>query len=122
MPMTVDGHLPERHAIGDFSPPPPPDVRKKPSSARGLLAARVFRPPVPVEVITRGETIAAITGTDIGGEVNLSSGPWEVEQGWWTDRPHVREYWDVELCRGGVYRLYRDDLVQGWFVDARYDA
>jgi protein ImuB len=122
MPMPVDGHLPERCATGSFSPPSPPDVRKKPSPSRGLLAVRVFRPPVPVEVITRGDTIAAITGADIAGDVNLSSGPWEVEQGWWTDRPHVREYWDVELVRGGVYRVYRDEVVQSWFIDARYDA
>jgi protein ImuB len=122
MPMTVDGHLPERHAVGDFAPPPPPDARHKPAHARGLLAPRVFRPPVAVEVITRDHKIAAISGNDISGDVGLCSGPWKIEQGWWTDRPHVREYWDVELQRGGVYRLYRDDAANGWFVDARYDG
>src|SRR5207244_1241276 len=52
MPMTVDGHLPERHAIGDYAPPTPPDLRPVPPRGRGLAALRVFRPPVPVEVIT----------------------------------------------------------------------
>jgi protein ImuB len=121
MPVTVDGHLPERHAVGEFSPPPPPDARRKPSPARGLLAPRVLRPPVAVEVITRNEKIAALSG-DIAGDVQLCSGPWQIEQGWWTERPHAREYWDVELARGGIYRLYRDEVADVWFVDARYDA
>lgn len=122
MPMTVNGHLPERHAVGNFAPPPPPDARRQPAHSRGLLAPRVFRPPIAVDVITRDEKIAAISGTDIAGDVGLCSGPWKIEQGWWTDRPHVREYWDVELQRGGIYRVYRDDIANGWFIDARYDS
>ena len=131
MPLTVDGYLPERHAIADFNPPPPPDMRRTPSRARGLLAVRVFRPPVPIEVSTRvarhdepGELqIEQIRSDgDITGPVRVCSGPWQLEQGWWTDRPHVREYWDVELTRGGIYRVYRDDIVSGWFADARYDS
>ncbi len=122
MPMTVDGYLPERHAVGEFAPPPPPDTRRTPPRAPRLLAARVFRPPIPAEVIADGATITSLRGENIEGEVRLSSGPWEIEQGWWTDRPHVREYWDVELKRGDIYRVYRDDVAKGWFIDARYDT
>ena len=43
MPMTVDGHLPERYAINVFSPPPPPDMKRTP--ARAPRPAR--RPHVP---------------------------------------------------------------------------
>jgi protein ImuB len=124
MATTVDGHLPERYAIADYAPPPPPDVRHQPARSRGLLAVRVFRPPIPVEVITReeeGEThIAAIHGDgDYAGEVRVSSGPWRIESSWWSEVPADREYWDAELTRGGVYRMYRD---QGtWFLDGRYD-
>jgi protein ImuB len=146
MPMTVDGHLPERYAISDFDPPPPPDVRRTPSRARGLLAVRTFRPPIAVEVTTRETSdkeiqIASIRSTapshiplptphsakrievgatiEIAGTVRICSGPWRVEEGWWSDRPDVREYWDVELERGGVYRLFRGG--EDWFVDARYE-
>jgi len=122
MPVTVDGYLPERLDIGEFAPPPPPDTRRPPPRARGLLAARTFRPPIPAEVMTNGDTIASLRGGTIEGTVRLSSGPWQIEQGWWTDRPHVREYWDVELSRGGTYRVYRDDAANGWFIDARYDT
>lgn len=149
MPMTVDGHLPERYAIDDFSPPPPPDFRRTPARARGLLATRTFRPPIPIEVTTReaeGDDvqIASIRsladkisdsrpptpnsrtrieagGTiEIAGTVRICSGPWRVEEGWWSDRPDIREYWDVELERGGVYRLFRGANTE-WFVDARYE-
>jgi len=124
MPMTVDGHLPERFAIGDFAPPPPPDVRRAPRRARGLLAARTFRPPIPIEVITRetaeGERLDAISGHEtIQGRVRVASGPWRVEEGWWRDAPADREYWDIELDRG-VYRLFRTGTE--WFVDAQFGA
>jgi hypothetical protein len=42
-----------------------------------------------------------------------------VEEGWWSDAPAAREYWDVELERGGVYRVYQSG--PDWYVDARYD-
>jgi len=120
MPMTVDGHLPERHAIGDFAPPPPPDTRRPPPRARGLLAARTFRPPIPVEVITEGDRIASLRGENIEGSVRVCSGPWRIEEGWWREGPAEREYWDVELWGGGIYRLYQASLREGWFVDARF--
>jgi protein ImuB len=146
MPMTVDGHLPERYAINVFSPPPPPDMKRTPARARGLLAVRTFRPPIPIEVTTReaagddvqiasirsiadSETpspapnsrnrIEAGAKVEIGGTVRICSGPWRIEEGWWSDRPDIREYWDVELERGGVYRVFRGGA--DWFVDARYE-
>ncbi len=149
MPMTVDGHLPERYAINLFSPPPPPDVRRTPARARGLLAVRTFRPPIPIEVTTReaeGDDVQIATirsladvisdtrpptpdsrprveagsKVEIAGTVRICSGPWRVEEGWWSDRPDIREYWDVELERGGVYRVFRGGAAE-WFVDARYE-
>jgi protein ImuB len=149
MPITVDGHLPERYAINVFSPPPPPDIKRIPARARGLLALRTFRPPIPIEVTTReaacddlqiatirslAETVSdarppardnrprveAGSRVEIDGSVRVCSGPWRVEEGWWSDRPDIREYWDVELERGGVYRVFRGGPAE-WFVDARYE-
>ena len=126
MAMPVDGYLPERYAIADYAPPPPPDARRKAARSRGLLAVRVFRPPVPVEIITRvadGEThIASMNGEgDFSGPVRVSSGPWRIEHAWWSDAPAAREYWDVELERGGIYRVYQAATTSDWFIDARYD-
>jgi len=149
MPMTVDGHLPERYSINVFSPPPPPDMKRTPARARGLLAVRTFRPPIPIEVTTREaegddvqiasirsiadqnsdtrqptpdtrRRIEAGAKVEIGGTVRICSGPWRIEEGWWSDRPDIREYWDVELERGGVYRVFRGGATE-WFVDARYE-
>lgn len=147
MAMTVDGHLPERYAIAEYEPPPPPELKRRPRKSRGLLAARIFRPPLAAEVITREskndepgdvqieslKTVApadviadgrrrvevGTKATQIAGKVRVSSGPWQLESGWWTEAPAAREYWDVELEAGGVYRLFRE--IDCWFVEARYD-
>lgn len=130
MPTTVDNHLPDRYAIDTFSPPPPPTMKREPRKSRGLLAARVFRPPIPVEVITRpsrsdesGEMqIEAIKGEgDISGEVRSCAGPWQLESSWWSPSPVDREYWDVELAKGKSYRVYREERDAGWYVDAGYE-
>jgi protein ImuB len=122
MPMSVDGYLPERHAIGHFAPPPPPDMKRKPRKSGGLAAVRVFRPPIPVEVTTDARQITAIRGEgDLSGSVRTSSGPWPIEAEWWTENPAAREYWDVELDKGGIYRVYEGSKDAGWFVDARYE-
>ncbi|HYO75711.1 MAG TPA: DNA polymerase Y family protein [Thermoanaerobaculia bacterium] len=129
MPMTVDSHLPDRYAIGGFEPPPPPDLKRGPRRSRGLLAMRVFRPPVPIEVITRpsradesGELqIESINGEgEMSGQVRACAGPWRVQEGWWSATPADRDYWDVELLRGSAFRLYREENQQEWFVEAAY--
>jgi protein ImuB len=126
MAAAVDSHLPERFEIADYAPPPPPDTRRTPQKSRALLAGRVFRPPLPVEVITRevdGQLhLASINGQgDLSGTIRVSSGPWRIESGWWSDAPAAREYWDVELDRGGIYRVYQSVESKEWLVDARYD-
>jgi protein ImuB len=164
-PAVVDGHLPERFAITDYAPPPPPELKCGPRKSRGLLAVRVFRPPIPIEVITRearegeppGLQIVSISEqrianseqergqirssaidrtattrivrsdpqsskkTIIEGTVKVCSGPWRLEEGWWRDAPADRQYWDVELLGGGVYRVYHDERSEDWYADAMYD-
>jgi len=118
MPQSVDGHLPDRYAIAPYDPPPPPNLAHPPRKSRGLVAVRVFRPPIPIEVIRNDHQLVAVKSEgDINGKVVVASGPWPVEEGWWRDHPNFREYWDVELERG-VYRVYQDE---GWFIDARYE-
>jgi protein ImuB len=120
MPVTVDGHLPERHGITDFDPPPPPTRRVTPPAGRGVVAVRVFRPPVPVEVIHDGSRITSLQGDGIAGTVRATSGPWYIEEGWWRGSPASREYFDVEVYGEGVYRMYRERVDAQWVVDARY--
>jgi protein ImuB len=130
-PDVTDGHRPERFALTAYRPPPPPAVRPRPPRARGLLAVRALRPAIEIEVGAR-ETAAAgpaflrsrsgpgVTVTVEGG-VRVASGPWDLEEGWWTEAPVRREYWDVELDAGGLYRIYRDRDTGRWYLDGIYD-
>lgn len=142
-PRTVDSHIPFRAGVAPFDPPPPPSMRRDPKRARGLLAMRVLRPPVPLEVVTveqpdgtlrpvRIRSLeplpappAGATGNQltprrlIDGEVRVASGPWRLEEGWWTDDHTGIDYWDVEMHRGGIWRITHRN--QEWTGDAQFD-
>ena len=167
-PRAVDGHRPERFTATGYAPPPPPHVRVAPREGRGLLAVRVLRPAVALEVLVesaaplmplspltlpalaggrgdskegrgekalpltagegRGEgrpvslkTLAPDAAPPIAGSVRVAAGPWSLEDGWWADAPADRDYWDVELSDGGLYRIYRDRAAGTWFADGVYD-
>ncbi len=193
-PRTVDGYLPERYENVPFEPPSAPRIRQQPRQGRGLLAVRVLRPPVPLEVITEednfgfrisdfgfaaqppgtrdarptneepreslvglpseftiqhpnqsgedeGEirnpkseirnrtpslrliSVASESGATprVQGLVRVAAGPWSLEEGWWNDTPVERDYWDLELSGGGLYRVYRDRTTGDWFADGMYD-
>ncbi len=142
-PRLVDGHLPERVATAPFDPPPPPKSRLAPRRGRGLLAVRVLRPPVLLEVIVESrqdsgadesqETVEAADDRPVSvasengatpriqGLVRVAAGPWSLEEGWWKDEPIERDYWDVELSGGGLYRIFRDRISAEWYADGIYD-
>lgn len=134
-PKSPDGHRPERASLCEYRPPPPPRIRPEPARARGLLAVRVVRPPREIRVRTRPRECDCRRPVFLGdpgpdtdttsrpglGPVQVASGPWEIEEGWWTTSPVRREYWDVELTGGGLYRIYRDRKTQQWFLDGIYD-
>jgi len=50
-----------------------------------------------------------------------TAGPWRVEGEWWREGSFAREYFDLEVSDGGIYRIYRDLASQNWFVDGMYD-
>jgi protein ImuB len=116
----------------------------------GLLTVRVLRPPVALEVLTAGgpeggaagvigepaatygepepvERLLSVRSTaggkrpKIDGRVRVAAGPWRLEEGWWSDAPVERDYWDVELTGGGLYRIYRERDTGEWFADGMYD-
>ncbi len=136
-PRPVDGHRPERFALVDFSPPPPPESRREPRAGRGLLAVRVLRPPIEIEVLTADaedagpETppveIRSTLGAEeekrprVEGAVKVASGPWGLEEEWWAEDPAGRDYWDVEVAGRGLYRIYRERATGAWYADGIYD-
>ncbi len=139
-PRSIDGHRPERFTLSGFAPPAPPRLRPAPREGRGLLAVRVLRPPVELEVHTedrypspsgRGgraegrpiaiKSVSPDAAPPISGAVRVCAGPWSLEDGWWGEAPADRDYWDVELSDGGLYRIYRDRAAGVWFADGMYD-
>ncbi len=136
-PVAVDGHRPEAFELVEYAPPPPPRTPvapeatpARPSSSRGLLTVRVLRPPLPLEVLLGGERPRSLATPvseatrgrpAIEGTVRVASGPWRLEADWWREAPADRDYWDVELARGGLYRIYRERTSGEWFADGVYD-
>ncbi|GIW44231.1 MAG: hypothetical protein KatS3mg077_1513 [Candidatus Binatia bacterium] len=101
------------HTSGTEHRPPP--------NALPPLALRRFRPPLAVEVFCEREQPDFVRGPGLGGRVVSWAGPWRIRTEWWNEHPYERDYYDVQLSDGGVYRLYRDQQQQQWFVDGVYD-
>lgn len=133
-PRPVDGHRPERFELVEYDPPPPPKEIGEPEPGYGLMAVRVLRPPLAVEVLTdeQGTTARPVEIRQriddrsdrrprITGRVRIASGPWALEERWWSEAPLDRDYWDVELSSGGLYRIFRDNRSREWFADGIYD-
>jgi len=142
-PRPANAWRPESVSLAAYEPPPPPELelREPPyqgpqSQGRGLLAVRSLRPPLPVEVLCDKATgrqpeqpaeVRAVVAEEtakrprIEGRIRVASGPWRLEEEWWQEHPVTRDYWDVELSGGGLYRLYRDRGSGDWFVDGIYD-
>ncbi len=137
-PRTVDGYRPERCSLVDYRPPPAPKLHPDPRPSRGLLTARVIRPPIRIEVLAEDSTpyeaatakpveIEQLATEDeskrqrIRGRVRIASGPWTIEESWWAEDAAERAYWDVELTDGGIYRIYRDCQSNDWYADGIYD-
>ena len=70
---------------------------------------------------TAVKSLSPDAAPSISGNVRVAAGPWSLEDGWWTDVPADRDYWDVELADGGLYRIYRDRAADRWFADGVYD-
>jgi protein ImuB len=138
-PRPVDTHRPESSNLIEYTPPPPPEMHREPRQGRGLLAIRVLRPPIPLEVLTDitdpggpaepkapREVLSTMQeGTAkrprIEGRIKVASGPWGLEDEWWSEGATERDYWDIELTRGGLYRIYRQRSSGEWFADGIYD-
>lgn len=128
-PRSADSHRPEGFRLEPFAPAAPDEVRESEPQGYGLLAVRALRPPIPIEVIVDSRPRRVSTPVNeatksrprIEGAVRVASGPWSLEEDWWSEEPVDRSYWDVELSDGGIYRIYRDRRSRDWFADGIYD-
>jgi hypothetical protein len=58
-----------------------------------------------------------LRGANFGGRVVSCAGPWRIAAA----RGAARDYYDVALEDGGVYRLLCDLRSGEWYVDGIYD-
>jgi protein ImuB len=82
---------------------------------------RALRPPRPVEVFCDRDRPDFVRGDGLGGRVVAAAGPWRLVAEWWSDGGCARDYYDLELSDGGIYRCFREQAPARWFVDGVYD-
>lgn len=140
-PEIVDTHRPDAFRMTRFNPfetDRKKATEKSVASAvkENLTARRVFRPPVPARVETRGGLPVRVLFGGRRGDVVTASGPWRTSGDWWNEDRWRREEWEVglkvrwrirdfETIRISVdlelYRIHRDLQSGNWFVEANYD-
>lgn len=138
-PAEIDSHRPDAYRVVPFAPRPadsfPLERSAQPAAAKHLTATlRAIRPPHPLEVFTdRGEPDFVRLASDpphptldpnryaCTGRVVSSAGPWRIRAEWWSSDPVHRDYYDVQLSDGVIYRLFYDRRQRTWFVDGVYD-
>jgi protein ImuB len=102
-----------------------------------VSSLRRCRQPVPARVAVDAADRPVRVTTDrrgfAGGSVVQCAGPWRSSGDWWdvgggpgggrraADGGWNRDEWDVALSDGAVYRIFRDRVSEGWFVDAIVD-
>ena len=95
--------------------------------ANVITALRMFRPAVRASVTVRDGSPSRIScpkKKTMDGQVLWVAGPWRFSGDWWEQEPWARDEWDVALQQAsgiGLYRLVRDLLSGGWFIEGTYD-
>ena len=122
-PGVRDTHRPDAEVLDSFVTDhrPAKSYGENLHTSRTAMALRSWRPPRPVRVWRRAGTPARLELDGQTLRVERSAGPWRLFGEWWGDGRFARDYFDVELSDGGVYRLY-ENLDEGrWFIDGLYD-
>jgi protein ImuB len=96
------------------------EVPRSIECAEPRLAIRIYRPPLPANVITQEGYPAKINARGVSGTVTAFAGPWRTSGDWITQNSWTYDEWDVALQSGGVYRL-RHLAPNQWFIDGNYD-
>jgi protein ImuB len=121
-PVVVDSHRPDALGLLPFDPARRASPTTGPATGGACrLTLRAARPPRPIEVLDSGGEPDLVRGRGVGGRVVALAGPWRLAGEWWTEHGFARDYYDMSLSDGGVYRVYRDRRSGRWFMDGEYD-
>jgi protein ImuB len=116
-PRPVDSHRPGEYVLVPFGEPGKPRTKDAPVPRSGGPPVRAIRPPEAVRVRTAGSRLIRLEGEVVRGGVRQYAGPWRLACGWWEAEALGRDYYEVELSGGGIYRVYRDHGTGEWFID-----
>lgn len=97
---------------------PTPEYAAAECAATEYANPRSNERPLTIKTLTREKDTKR---PRIDSRVRVASGPWGLEEDWWSSERLERDYWDVELASGGLYRIYRDRASGDWFADGIYD-
>jgi protein ImuB len=100
-------------SIAEYQPPPRPALV-------GPVLRRI-RPvqPAVVELSGAHPTFVVCAPLAVHGLVLHAHGPWRRSGNWWDRDAWALDEWDVQLEKGGLYRL--GHAREGWFVEGIYD-
>jgi protein ImuB len=128
-PAVIDSYRPGAAAVVPFVPGDGPAAA--PPAAGCRLMVRALRPPRPLEVFCNRGHPDFVRGEGLGGRVVAAAGPWRIAAEWWSEAACARDYYDLELSDGGIYRCYRAHGADGedaprsdtsrWYADGVYD-
>lgn len=118
-----DTHRPDAKILDSFTTDPRPDKTYGAGflAPRAAMAFRTWRPPKSVRVWRRAGSPARLELEGQSLRIERAAGPWRLFGEWWGDGRFARDYFDVELSDGGVYRLYENLDESRWFIDGLYD-
>ncbi len=141
-----NSHRPEAMQLDPFAPPAPPPISEN-AAAKNVtqLVIRAIRPAREIEVMCSREIPEFVRGENLGARVISIAGPWRRDGEWWRDGEldarqdpsgtkeqelkmdggrkcgFTRDYYELALEDGGVYRVFRDLNSDQWFLDGAYD-
>ena len=118
-----DTHRLDAAHMQTFTTPPPSTAPARDARRlrRPTLALRALRPPRAVRVWEKEGLPERVQLSDHPLEILSRAGPWRLFGEWWGESRFARDYFDVELSDGGVYRMYHNLEGGSWFVDGIYD-
>jgi len=122
--LPANSYRPEALERHPFAPPPPSPQPSAPAAEFNRMVIRALRPAHEVEVLCARGLPEFVRGEGISARVVAMAGPWRRQGEWW-DRPatggFARDYYEMVLSDGAIYRLYHDLATSRWFMDGIYD-
>lgn len=107
-PELLDTHRPDCFVINRFTARADTSRGEPAAFASPPLAIRLYRPPIPAEVIATLGYPQRIRARGIAGNIIGYAGPWRTSGDWWRHDAWSRDEWDIALQSGALYRISRE--------------